>query len=382
MITLLMLLSLADTRNITLQTGPAPVIRAPAVTIPPRALRAPRNEILVDFVPAETRCEGKVVTPRFSVRPVPITAYALPNRPARVTFEFRIDETGRPLSIGLPGNDGHPYLDISDLAPALAAWRFAPGTAHDGCSISFLLETTPVDAAPATLVHRALALPHSTQPAEAALRERARRDDGDCARPGYPALRRRVYPDFDRIPEAPGSSSYAMVGFDIDASGKPRNVRIRSSDGNAALDRAAIRAVGDTRFVPGARKGCSYPYHRRQNQPMPAPLLPPKVSFRPANASCPLASPRIEKVSRNDFPAPFARRSIEGVAIIGYDVAPWGAIGNIRVLAAEPAAAFGEEAKRVVARGTASASEAGTGMVGCVTRIAFQLRGGGGDTPD
>lgn len=372
-----MLLSLADTRNIVLQTGPAPVIRAPAATPPP-----PRNAVLVDFVPAEVRCDGGVVTPRLSVRPVPVAAYARPDRPMRVTFDFRIDETGRPLSIGLPKHDGHLYLDISDLAPALAAWRFAPGAVRSGCSIGFVLETTPVDAAPAALMHRALALPHSTQPAEAALRARARREDGDCARSGYPALRRRTYPDFDRIPEAPGSSSYAMVGFDIAASGKPRNVRIRSSDGNAALDRAAIRAVRDSRFVPGARKGCSYPYHRRQNQPMPAPVLPPKASFRPANASCPIAAPRIEQLSRDDFPAPFVRRSIEGIAIIAYDVAPWGAIGNIRVLAAEPAAAFGEQAKWVVARGAVPASEAGTGLVGCVTRIAFQLSGNDGNAPD
>ncbi|PJI87600.1 TonB family protein [Sphingomonas koreensis] len=358
----------------------AGVVTTPAESSPVNP--APRSPVLVDFVPAEIRCEGMPVTPRFSFRPVPAATYARLEKPGRVTLDFRIDETGRPLSIGSPKPNGYFHVDMSDLAPALAAWRFAPGTARGGCTVSFALETAPVAAAPAALVHRAFALPHSTQPAESALRERLRADDGDCGRSGRPAVRLRAYPDFDRIPEAPGSSSYAMVGFDIDAAGKPRNVRIRSSDGNTALDRAAIKAVRNSRFAPGARTGCSYPYHRRQGQPMPAPVLPPSATFRPANASCPAIPAHIGRVSRSDFPMPFVRRSIEGAAIIGYDVAPWGATGNVKILAAEPAAAFGEQAKRIVERSSRSALEAGSGLTGCVARFVFRLAWDDDTTPD
>lgn len=330
----------------------------------------------MDFVPAEVRCAGLPVTPRLAVRPVPVVVYSPPAVPGRMTLDFRIDETGRPLSIGAPKSDRYFHLDTSDVAPALAAWRFAPGAARTACTIAFALEATPVATAPAALVHRAFALPHSRQPGELALRDRLRADNGDCAKPRYPAVRVRAYPAFDRIPQAPGSASYAMVGFDIDASGKPRNLHIQSSDGNAALDRAAIKAVRDLRFAPGARKGCNYPYHRRQNQPMPAPMLPPTKDFQPAGSTCPPSAMRITELSASDFPAPFGRRSIEGVAIIGYDVAPWGAVGNVKVLASEPAAAFGEVAQRVITRGTPG-DEVGNGLAGCVARIVFRLPQGG-----
>jgi len=45
------------------------------------------------------------------------------------------------------------------------------------------------------------------------------------------------------------------------------------------------------------------------------------------------------------FPSRFRRRAIEGWSEIGFDVAPWRATGNVRVLASTPAASGEVERK-------------------------------------
>jgi outer membrane biosynthesis protein TonB len=71
------------------------------------------------------------------------------------------------------------------------------------------------------------------------------------------------------------------------------------------------------------------------------------------------------------FPQGFQERSIEGWAIIGYDIAPWGATGNVRVLAAEPTDMFGEEARSIVTGARQAASQAGRS--GCVDIVRFVM---------
>ena len=71
------------------------------------------------------------------------------------------------------------------------------------------------------------------------------------------------------------------------------------------------------------------------------------------------------------FRGGFLQRRVVGWALIGYDVAPWGQTGNVRVLAAEPAAAFGEQALNIVR--SARKETADTGMTGCVTMVRFVM---------
>ncbi|MEN3748956.1 hypothetical protein TPR58_17405 [Sphingomonas sp. HF-S3] len=76
----------------------------------------------------------------------------------------------------------------------------------------------------------------------------------------------------------------------------------------------------------------------------------------------------------------FAGRRVEGWAVIGYDIAPWGKTGNVRVLAAEPAAAFGDRA-REIATGARQAPSA-AGRSGCVDMVHFIMPSPGGAAPD
>lgn len=337
---------------------------------PPPVNPAPGLSI-VDVIPGEVTCGDMRQKPVFVARPVPVAQYVPQKFPAEARIDFRIDAAGRPLGIGATQFAEQVYFANDDLAPALAAWRFAPGAERANCTVRFTLAAHPVKTAPMALVHRAYSLPHSGGMGDMALRERLRAEAQPCMKQGALAVRTRAYPEFEKIPQPPGTSSYAMVGFDIDASGEPRRMRILSSDGNDDLDRAAVKAVGKSRFGRSARAGCTYPYHRRQPEPVVAPMLPPTGSFRSADAQCPPEAAKWSPPGRPTFPAAFGRRAIEGVALIGYDVAPWGAVGNVKVLASEPAAAFGEQAKQIVAASTRPALK--TGATGCVARIVFKM---------
>ncbi|HWK37248.1 TonB family protein [Sphingomonas sp.] len=348
-------------------------LAAGAVQGPPPPIvegqRRPPMATLIDFVPGAASCDGQPVAPILVERPnpgassVPIVTDGTPT-----ALNFRIDESGRPLSIVSAGRGGAPV----EVTAAFAAWRFAPGAPRTGCTIAFAREAVSVETGPAALVHRALALPHERTGAEEAIGQRLAAEGGDCFTPTPPEVRLRGFPDFKAIAQPPGTSSYAMIGFDIDRRGKPVRVRVLSSDGNAALDRASIDAVRRSRFAPKARTGCSYPYHRRQQIALAPPPPPPLESFRKPEATCAI-DPDTEWTlpPRLTFPEPFRRRAIEGWAVIGYDVAPWGDTGNVTVLASEPAAAFGVEALRIVRM--AKRKPSSTGATGCVERVVFRM---------
>ena len=65
--------------------------------------------------------------------------------------------------------------------------------------------------------------------------------------------------------------------------------------------------------------------------------------------------------------------------MVAYDVAPWGEPGNIRVLASEPAEAFGTQAGNVIR--TARLAPTQAGHTGCVDRVRFVM-GPEGGVPD
>ncbi|PKP91061.1 MAG: hypothetical protein CVT77_13320 [Alphaproteobacteria bacterium HGW-Alphaproteobacteria-16] len=73
----------------------------------------------------------------------------------------------------------------------------------------------------------------------------------------------------------------------------------------------------------------------------------------------------------SSYPAAFRRRAIEGWAIVSFDLAPWGATGNFKVLVSEPADTFGQQAQQNLAR--AHAYPSSSGAKGCVVKIVFRM---------
>lgn len=285
-----------------------------------------------------------------------------------LTLDFRIDEEGRPLAIGRRTSGDFVYVaDAEDIVPAFAASRFSPGAARTRCTATFTADLTPVAAAPIADVMAYTIFP-TTRPTQA-MWERLKTPGADCTDPA-PDVLLRAFPAFKTMPDQPGYRTWSMTGYDLDSSGKPRNVRTIGGSGTPALDGASRAAIVRSRFERGARTGCFYPYYKAATI-LPAPPAPTEDAMRPAGSTCPHDHEWAQAPVLR-YPAPYWRRSIEGWAVIAYDVAPWGQTGNVRVLQAEPSAEFGDAAMAMIRNATLKT--AGSGYVGCVDRVLYVMR--------
>jgi TonB family protein len=333
---------------------------------------------LISYRAGEARCAGTVQAPLLAEQPLPTSTYVPRNSASKmepVRLRFRIDGSGRTSNIkSVTGAPTTFYVSHSDVQAAFAAWRFRAGGARSDCEIEFALEAAPIESADLKSIYRYLVFQGPRSPGGNAVIARAAfersKPPGDCFTGDGPNVRTRAYPAFEKIPQAQGTLSHSMIGFDVDAGGKPSNVRLLDSGGNVELDRQSLDAVSRSSFAPGARTGCTYPYYRRQSDPLKAPEAPPASSFRSEESNCPAELGQWAYIPAFTFPPDFNRRAIEGWAAIRYDLAPWGATGNLSVLAAEPAEAFGAQAMRIVSQARRAPS---SGYSGCVTLVRFVL---------
>lgn len=285
-----------------------------------------------------------------------------------LTLEFRIDATGRPLSIRRRVVSEAKYVpDAEDVLPAFAASRFAAGSERTGCQATFVVAAAPIaEASVADLMAYSL-FPSGTPPK--AVWDRITPVGGNCTNPP-PDVLLRAFPAFKTMPDQPGYRTWSMTGYDIDPSGKPRNVRTIGGSGMPALDRASRDAIAGSRFERGARTGCFYPYYKNATI-LTAPTAPTEDEMRPAGTTCP-HDHGWNQAPALIYPTRYWRRSIEGWAMIAYDVAPWGQTGNVRVLKAEPSAEFGDAAAAMIRNATLKT--AGTGYIGCIDRVRYVMR--------
>lgn len=345
----------------------------PIIAFGPGGEQSPR---ILMAQPGEVRCGGALVRPLRAERPLPIEVSYYPESQApqlTLRLNFRIDASGRPLSISQPVSATTLAGQVRDLVPAFAAWRFSPGAARESCAVTFAAEVVPAASAPLAAIRRLLILGQASARFREAVAARVQGAGSTCFNPP-PAVRQRVYPAFEQIAQAPGTASYSLTSFDIDASGRPTNVRLADSDGNPQLDRQSVDAVRRSRFAPEARQGCSYPYWRRATETIAAPLIPDLERYRRPGDTCRPEGAQWAHLPELVFPPEFLPRAIEGWAILRYDVAPWGATGNVSVVAAEPAARFGTQAESIVR--DARAQPSSTGATGCIDRVIFRLPAG------
>jgi TonB family protein len=289
---------------------------------------------------------------------------------ARLVYRFRIDSEGRALSIRRERSDYAPGAE--DVAPSLVASRFPAGGSRPDCTIAYSLRaTSPQDSPAEDLISYTLTPLSGKLPAEGWARIRPA--DAPCLVEPRPRPLTMNFPDYDKLPAKPGVKDWSMVEYDQDRDGRPVHVRIGHSTGNPALDAAAVRAMRGSRYTGGARTGCFYPYARAAAT-LAAPQAPEEDAMRPSGSTCPQsgdwAAPPFLR-----YPKAYQRRAIEGRAIVAFDVAPWGELGNLRVLASEPTAEFGDAALQVV--GSARKPASSTGRTGCVERVLFKMGYGG-----
>jgi hypothetical protein len=338
-----------------LLTGAVAVGDLPPAPPPPTA-----QQVLMRWMPGEVRCGGGVLAGARALRPHTSLSWSSVIR-VPMSYRFRIDEAGRPLSIA---REAQVWVDgAEDVAPSLAASRFAPGAARD-CTITYTAEPLPIPTVPVADL-----ISYSVTPLNGPLPDagwdRVRPEGGDCNREPRAQWLIATSPDYERLPAPPGVRDWTLVGYDQDARGHAVEPHVLSGTRNVALDKAGIRAIAASRWTGGRRRGCLNPYLRQATR-----LAPPANvdldTLRPADANCTGDADWAEQ-PRLNYPEPWRRRAVEGWAIIAYDVAPWGATGNIRVLRAEPADEFGTAAASILSHARRAASA--TGHVGCVERV-------------
>lgn len=338
-----------------------------ALAAPPVVAAPPSPPTLMSWTPGEVRCDGAVVAGAPIRRPWNQIMSDDVRMPKPVVLDFAIDATGRPLSIVRRGAEIRPLT--RDVGPALAASRFAAGPPRTKCSVSYTAHTEPLSSAPIDdLVSYAINPVSGRLPNEGWDRIRKA---GTCADNPQPQPLVRAYPDFREVPATPGVRDWSLIAYDTNAKGQPVNLRVAHGTGNPALDKASLKAVGESRFTESARTHCLYPYWRAPAT-LAAPAKPDPASFRAAGATC-AAKTEWATAPTLRFPDLYRRRSIEGWAIIGYDLAPWGEVGNVKILASEPAEDFGQQAMQIIR--SARAAPSSQGASGCVETVRFAMGG-------
>ena len=360
-----------------------PLVVSEPTVIGSRSAPQPRVSVVSYPAPPEAvSCrEGaaRVVTadafaPATSISYAPPVAHGSPVPPvgprleSPVEFEFNVTQQGRVAGLKRAAPTG-PYLSGHDegrLQATLASWRFAPA-ARTRCRLSLTTRTTPAEETDRlTLIHLM-----TTGLAGEARRQVHKRANapGDCYEGREPRIRVRIYPDWERLPIPAGQRAWVALDYDIDAGGTTKNVRVVASSGNAGVNAAAAEAVSGFRFIGGPRTGCRHYFWPPSPLVLAAPPMDKTGAERPGDDDCP--DKLLTFVDERPYPPAFRERSIEGWAVLRFAVAPWGEIGGIEVVRAEPSEMFGRTASDMLRR--AKAANSGRAYKGCAVPISFRM---------
>lgn len=336
-------------------SGPAPV----------RPIESEPLQYLQRWMPGDIRCGNHIIPAAVLRRPYTSLQWTGASATPQ-TYRFQIGERGYPILIERVSTEGAPGTE--DLAPSLAASRLEAGRTGNRCEVTYAADPKPLSDAPVSDLMSYSLMPLSGPLPEAGW-ARIRPAGGDCDREPRANWLVAVSPDYQRLPAAPGVRDWSMLGYDLDAAGRPVAVRHVTGTGNRALDRAALDALTKSRQSEGPRRGCLNPYVRQANR-LPAPPDIDPETLRPDGATC-IRNGDWAKAPVLHYPDNWRRRSIEGWAIVAFDVAPWGEPGNVRAVASAPSDEFGAQAVRIVATARKPAST--TGYTGCVERVRFVM---------
>lgn len=195
-------------------------------------------------------------------------------------------------------------------------------------------------------------------------------------------IRLKAYPEASRLSRTPGRPQWLVAGYDILANGKVKTgPRLRASGETTNFD-AIEKALGQRAFYPGeAVAQCLTSFA------IPAADLPVEPGIgelmtlnntksgsdgdSDEQKTCP-AEARSKAMTftyrPEYYPAQAARLGIEGVAMLSFDVAPWGQV-RLKSSWSHPLPEFGQAASRMLTQSTFRASE--RGLSGCRLLVRF-----------
>jgi TonB family protein len=350
---------------------PAGAQNPPVPIVPPSGAAGP-GALMVILKTGAVTCDGQSVTPVYSEALTPEITPLIqgPTLPEAV-LAFSIDPAGRPRDIrpdAVRANTSELAVFnttqlIEDQA-SLAAWRF-PAAGAD-CRLTIRRVATPLAHAPEAAIAPLLTSTLDRR-WRAAVTARLQSPGDDCA--DRPDMLAAVYPDRRKVAAPAGGRVWTVLRWDILPDGHTTDVETVTSSGDPVFDAEGRRAVSDSLFVDSKpRTGCITVFSQTGaplgNTPEPEPTGDPLQD-------CPADVRARYTPGRLTYPEAFRRRGIEGWAIVRYDIASWGQVGGVTVLTAQPAAAFGEAARQVIASGRATPGFAAA--VRCTDRVIFRM---------
>lgn len=344
---------------------------------PPLAPAARMDVITFDPPPREAACDGgRTVRIVESVSPHPRLASALPaSSPDGAPFgesdalplSFSVDAEGRPFDIRR-AQSGRLVAPADPSLAALASWRFAPDAPAMGCKIAFATHRTPIAQASRADLFEIIAFERRNTPS--LVRETVSKA-GDCGIAPRRSPKTIAFPDLRRFDGRDLSPAWAAVTYDVDAGGTPHNVRVETQGGDPALADAAAAAIAQSRFQSGRPVQACYGAFAATPRETPAPPRPDLASFKRPGDNCDVAKEALNLPPAKNYPRAYADRKVAGWAYLRFDVAPWGQIGNIQVLASEPSAAFGDAAQSML--WSARPKPPPEGYRGCLVPVVYAL---------
>jgi len=334
---------------------------------PPIVVDGVRYQSLVTWEPGEVRCGERLVDGARLLRPMSDVRPVSQDTRLAVNVRFTIDGDGRPRSIAPLGQTA--FAGGADIAPSLAASRFPAGSPEETCILSYSARISPLAEAPIEDLIRYTAQPGSPRLPQDAWARIA--EGADCLRRPRPQPLVRAFPDHRKVDEAPGEYQWTIIGYDIGPTGETANARAAMGSGNPELNAMALRAVADSRFADANRQGCLRRFVRRAAT-LPAPPPPDRPVGDDNSALCG-GKDRWERAPRLTYPEAYRKRSIEGWALMSYDVAPWGEIDNIRVVESQPSDEFGNQARAMLRMAKAAK---GAGATDCTTLVRYEMSDG------
>lgn len=371
---------------VTTTTATADVVLNPDMVAPPVAV-APQVAVTTAYslTPAEggIRCDnGTLAFPAGLNFPAGlIRVFKTPDgkdnmgtRPQTYSLRFDILPNGRMTNIR---PDAAPYgLFSNEFLPAWAAgWSLgAQPETLKGCKMAWTIVT---DHAPGTLMpltYEALLMRnYAAGISQSDLRSEA-------CKTAQRRIRTRAYPDARRLTRKPGQTQWVIENYDVLANGKTRPKGILRSDMSPENTVAVTRALSEAVYFEGeAASNCpsSYvipaddlPADDRALWPVLKALNADAIDDESDSKTCPEET-RKAMVQFNYrpelYPTVANRLNIEGVAVLTYDVAPWGQV-RVKSSWAHPLPQFASAAQRMLMQSTL---KPGPGLSGCRVKVRF-----------
>lgn len=295
--------------------------------------------------------------------------------PKVYTLSFDVLTNGRMTNIRPTGNEYLLYNN--EFLPAWAAgWNLGvQEKTLTGCKMTWTVKTDYTPEAARPLAYEAGQLRNITP----GLRLTDPRTP-DCKEADR-RIKSRAYPDARAFRKAPGRPQWGVVRYDISASGKVKPAGVVRASGEAEILSAIEKAIGQRTFHAGE------PAAECLTSLAIAPAtLPPETGTGELSAlnkgpkdsgdideqkTCP-ADVRREVMTftyRSEYyPTQAKRLGIEGVAMLTFDVAPWGQM-RLKSSWSHPLPQFGQAATRMLQQSTFKASD--RGLSDCRLLIRF-----------